>query len=478
MNTSKTVSVPFAITQEVERVFKLQKANQQKVADSTATDRRKKLHRLHQTILKYRPELKEAMFNDFRKHASEVDLTDIYPAVSEIKHARSHLAAWMRPKPVNTPLALFGTSSYIKYEPKGVVLILSPWNLPVNLTFGPLVGAVAAGNCVMIKPSEHTPNTSAVMKKIVVETFDESEVAYFEGEVETASALLKLPFNHIFFTGSTEVGKIVMAAAVKHLASVTLELGGKSPTIVDETADLDKAAKRIALAKWVNNGQMCLSPDYLFVNEKVMDCFMEKIKENIKQFYGENIADSPSYARVVNNKRFRVVKELLEDALSKGGKIVFGGNTDDAGDYIEPTVVTAVPEEAAIMKEEIFGPVLPVFPYTDLDKVIEKINSKEPPLGLYIYSKNKNNIKKIIGNTRAGGTCINQSAVHFYNSNLPFGGVNNSGIGKGHGFYGFEAFSNARGILKQWSPVAALDFIIPPYNNFKQKLIDLTIKWL
>jgi aldehyde dehydrogenase (NAD+) len=269
-----------------------------------------------------------------------------------------------------------------------------------------------------------------------------------------------------------------MAAAAKHLASVTLELGGKSPTIVDETANLDAAAKRIAMAKWANTGQMCLSPDYVFVHDKVIDRFIEKVKKNIKGFYGENIADSPSYARLVNDKRFRELKNLLENALSKGGKIVIGGDTDETQKYIEPTVITEVPEDAAIMREEIFGPVLPVFPYNDLNKVIEKINLKETPLGLYIYSKNRKNINKIINNTRAGGTCINHSAVHFYNNNLAFGGLNHSGIGRGHGYYGFEAFSNARGILKQWSPIGALDFVIPPYTNFKQKLIDFTIRWL
>ena len=466
------------IQQKVERIFNLQKANQQKVADSTTSERRKKLYRLQQAILEYRKELKDAIHRDFRKHGAEVDMVEIYPIISEIKHARSHLAQWMRPKSVATPIVLFGTNSYINYEPKGVVLIISPWNFPINLTFAPLVSAIAAGNCVMIKPSEHTPNTSAVMKKIVDKTFDEAEVALVEGEVDVATALLKQPFNHIFFTGSPQVGKIVMAAAAKHLTSVTLELGGKSPTIIDETANLSAAANRIALAKWVNNGQICLSPDYIFVHEKVKDLFLEKLKMATTKFYGKNAANSESYARMVNQNHFQRVKEMIEDALSKGGKIVFGSTSDDSQKYLEPTIITDVPEDARLMQEEIFGPVLPVLTYSNLNEAIQKINDKEKPLGLYIYSKSKKNIKKIINNTRAGGTCINQSGVHFYNHNLPFGGVNNSGIGKGHGFYGFESFSNARGVLKQWSPLTSLDLILPPYNKLKQKLIDFTIKWL
>ena len=304
MTSVSTSSKLSEVRQEVERIFKLQKANQQKVANSTTNERRKKLDRLHKTVLKYRQEIRDALYNDFRKHPSEVDIAEIYAVTSDIKHTRDYLARWMRPKKVDTPLAQLGSSSYVHYEPKGVVLIISPWNFPINLTFGPLVSAIAAGNCVVLKPSEHTPHASAIMKKIVNELFDESEVALIEGGVEPAMELLKRPFNHIFFTGAPEIGKIVMRAAADHLASVTLELGGKSPTIVDKTANLKDAALRIAWGKYVNNGQICIAPDHVFVHEDVADKFLEKVKANLKSFYGEDIAASKSYNRIVNQQAF------------------------------------------------------------------------------------------------------------------------------------------------------------------------------
>lgn len=461
---------------EIQRIFDLQKKNQFQVGNTTARERKAKLNKLHKAVLKYRPEIKEALHKDYRKHPSEVDLTEIYPVTSELKHAKSHLRRWLRPHRVSTPIALLGSSSYIKYEPKGVVLIIAPWNFPVNLTLGPLVSAVAAGNTVMLKSSESTPHATEVMKKIISEVFDEKEVAIVEGAIATSTDLLKLPFNHIFFTGAPFIGKIVMEAAAKHLTSVTLELGGKSPTIVDETANIETAARRIAWSKFMNNGQVCIAPDYVFVHKSKKAAFLEAVKKNIKTFYSEDASKSPSYARVVNNRHHQRVSSYVADAVERGAKIETGGNYDSKQDFISPTVVTNVPKDALLMEKEIFGPVMPVSEFTNISEVIETINSKEKPLALYIYSKSKKNINHIMSNTRAGGTCINHSAVHFFNNNLPFGGSNNSGIGKGHGWYGFQAFSNARGVLKQHVP-NALELLMPPYNNFKQTLIDLTIKW-
>ncbi|MBK5277532.1 MAG: aldehyde dehydrogenase family protein, partial [Bacteroidia bacterium] len=297
-----------SVRTEVERIFKLQKNNQQKIADSTANERKQKLDHLHQTILKYRGEIRAALFSDFRKNPSEVDISEVYPVTSDIKHTRRHLVKWMRPKRVATPMSQIGSSSYIHYEPKGVVLIIAPWNFPINLTFGPLVSAIAAGNCVMIKPSEHTPHASALMKKIVTELFDESEVALIEGDVAVSTELLKLPFNHIFFTGAPEIGKVVMKAAAEHLTSVTLELGGKSPTIVDETANLKEAANRIAFGKWINNGQTCIAPDYVFVHQFVANEFLNNLKASATAFYGEDASASGSYGRIVNHKHFKRVE--------------------------------------------------------------------------------------------------------------------------------------------------------------------------
>lgn len=467
----ETISVPStqsSVRTEVKRIFNLQKSYQQKIADSTARDRIKKLDRLHQAVLKYRTEIQEALYKDFRKHPSEVDIAEIYKITSDIKHTRLHLAQWMRPRKVATPMSQIGSSSYIHYEPKGVVLIISPWNFPFSLTFGPMIAAIAAGNCIILKPSEYTPHASSLMKKIIDELFDESEVALIEGDVEVSTELLKLPFNHIFFTGAPEIGKVVMKAAAEHLASVTLELGGKSPTIVDQTANLKVAAQRIAFAKWINNGQVCIAPDYVFVHHSVADEFVNHLKSTVKLYYGEDASTSVSYNRMVNNKHFKRVDGYFKDALSKGAVVKYGGKSDSSQDYFEPTIMTNISEDSDLWEKEIFGPILPFIVYTDLHEVIDKINSKEKPLALYIYSKSSKNVDLIINNTRAGATCVNHSAIHFFNNNLPFGGANNSGIGKGNGFFGFGEFSNPRAVLKQWSPMSGLDMMAPPYTEKKQ----------
>lgn len=469
--------IPGLRPSEVERIFQAQQAHQHAVADSTAKERKQKLKRLRDALLGHRKAIHEALYADFRKHPSEVDLTEIYPIMSEIKHTLRHLSGWMRPHRVKTPIALIGSRSYIHYEPKGVALIISPWNFPINLTFGPLTAAIAAGNCVMIKPSENTPHSSSIMKKIVDETFDENEIALVEGGIEAAQAVLARPFNHIFFTGSPEVGKVVMKAAAEHLGSVTLELGGKSPTIIDETANLEAAARRVAWAKFVNNGQICITPDYLFVHETRRDEFIEKVRHQIRSLYGDDAQQSPSYARIVNDRHFQRIAGYLDDARAKGARVVEGGNVDQSDNFIEPTILTDVDPTSDVMTNEIFGPVLPVYGFSSLDEPIKLINSREKPLALYIYSKNKTNIDRMIRKTRAGGTCINHNAVHFFNNNLPFGGSNHSGIGKGHGFFGFQAFSNPRGVLEQVFPFGGLEFMTAPYTSFKQKLIDLSIKW-
>jgi aldehyde dehydrogenase (NAD+) len=475
--TSNSTPTRSAVREEAERIFILQKANQQRVADSTARDRKQKLNRMHSAVLQYRTEIREALYKDFRKPPSEVDIVEIFPVTADIKHTQRHLAKWMRPKKVATPISLIGARSYIHYEPKGVVLIISPWNIPFGLTFGPLISAIAAGNCVILKPSEHTPHISSLMKKIIHELFDESEVALMEGDIDVSTELLKLPFNHIFFTGAPEIGKIVMKAAAEHLASVTLELGGKSPTVVDETAKLKDAAHRISFGKWLNNGQVCIAPDHVFVHASVKDEFLVKVKNTLRSFYGEDAALSDSYNRIVNQNHFRRIKRYFEDALAKGARVEYGGRTDPSQDYIGPTIMTNIPENSDLAEKEIFGPILPVYTYTNLQEVINVINSGEKPLALYIFSKSRKNVRRIINNTRAGGTCINHCGLHFYNNNLPFGGTNNSGIGKGNGFYGFETFSNPRAVLNQWSPFNGLDLMTPPYTVFKQKLIDFTIKW-
>ena len=465
------------LTSKIEAIFEAQRNNQYAVAQSTVKERKRKLKRLFDAMMVYREEIREAISTDFRRHPSEVDLTEIYPTTSGLRHAMAHLGRWAKPHRVRTPLSLMGSSSHIHYEPKGVVLIISPWNFPVNLTFGPLTTAIAAGNCVMIKPSEHTFHSSAVMKKIIEEIFETNEIAVIAGGVEASTALLNLPFNHIFFTGSPSVGKIVMEAASKHLTSVTLELGGKSPTIVDETANLDIAARRIAWSKSLNSGQICIAPDYLFVHESQKDAFIEKLSTNLTVLYGQDAQSSDSYSRIINRNHFNRILGYMDDALSQGAQVVYGGRTVQDENYIEPTVMVDVHPQSKLMTEEIFGPVLPVQTYRSIEEPLEIINSKCKPLTLYIYSKNQQNIKYIIDHTRAGGTCINHSILQFSNHNLPFGGSNHSGIGKGHGFFGFQEFSNARGVFKQWFALSAIELMLAPYTKFKQLLIDFSIKY-
>jgi aldehyde dehydrogenase (NAD+) len=464
-------------TLDIERIFHLQKENQYEVAHLGAKERIAKLNRLLDAVMSYRPQIKEAMYADFKKPPFEVDAVEIFPITGAIKHTRSHLHRWIKPQRVPTPLAFLGSTSWIHYEPKGVCLIISPWNFPFNLTFVPLVSAIAAGNCAMLKPSEMTPHSSALMKKMVGELFDESEVAFFEGGVEVSQALLQLPFNHIFFTGAPAIGKIVMEAAAKNLSSVTLELGGKSPTIIDETADIPTAAARIAFAKWANCGQICTGCDYLLVHESKQQQLLDELSKCIREFYGKDPSRSDSYPRMAHERQFDRVAGYLKDAVANGAKMVIGGALDASQNYIEPTILADAPVRSMVMKEEIFGPLLPVNAYRDVQEAIDVINAGERPLTMNIFSKNRKTVERIIRDTRSGGVTINNATMHFYNHDLPFGGVNNSGIGKSHGWHGFQDFSNARAIFRQNLP-GAMDLLKPPYNAWKEKVIAWTIKWL
>ncbi|WP_452220237.1 aldehyde dehydrogenase family protein [Lacinutrix salivirga] len=458
-------------------LFEKQKANQYKIGNTTYKERIVKLNALKKAIEKtYKQDIREAIFTDFKKPFLETDLTEIYPVIDEINFIKRNLKSWLKKQKVDSPISLLGSSSWIKNEPKGVCLIISPWNFPINLTFGPLVSAIAAGNTVIIKPSEMTPNTSKLMGKIVSELYNDNDIALVEGEVETSEELLKLPFNHIFFTGSPQVGKIVMKAASKHLTSVTLELGGKSPTIIDDSANLEKTVKKMIFGKFVNAGQTCIAPDYVFLKEGLKAEFISIFKKQISEFYSENPSSSESYTRIVNTKHFERLKSYIEDAKRKNVIFESGGEMNSKDNYIAPTLVFDAPEDSELMQNEIFGPILPVKTYSKIDEVINYINANPKPLALYIFSKNKKTIQYIINNTRAGSTCVNHNLLQFLNHNLPFGGSNNSGIGKSHGIFGFSEFTNQRSVLKQHT-IGAVDLLFPPYTNFKQKLVDLTIKW-
>jgi aldehyde dehydrogenase (NAD+) len=455
--------------------FAAQKVTAIELRTSTAAARIAKLKKLEVAIFAHKAALYQALHDDLHKPEAESDLSEIMPVIAEIRHTIRHLKSWMGTKRVAPTLAMLGTQARIRYEPKGVCLIISPWNYPVGLTFGPLACAIGAGNTAIIKPSELTPACSAVMARIVQEIFDPAEIALFEGDAAVATALLDLPFDHIFFTGSPAVGKIVMAAAAKHLASVTLELGGKSPVIVDETANVTKAAQSVMWGKFLNNGQTCVAPDYLYVHETIMPAFLGAAKDAINKMYGADAQASADYGRIVNGRHFDRVKRLLDDAMAAGATVVAGGVAAAAPKYIAPTLLTGVSETSAVMQEEIFGPVLPVIPFTDLAGPIRHINANPKPLALYVYSKNDTAIDNIIGQTSAGGTGVNMSVLQFSHANLPFGGVNNSGIGSSHGVYGFRAFSHERAVLRD--RFSATPMLFPPYTARVKRLIKLTLKY-
>lgn len=456
---------------DIDRIYDAQQKARARVGATTARERIEKLRWIERSVMARRDEIRAAMWEDYRKPPAEVDLTEIYPIVSETRHAVRHLRRWMRPRRVSTRLALIGTRSAILHEPKGVVAIIAPWNFPFNLTLAPMVSAIAAGNCVMLKPSELTPASTAYMRRIIADLFPEDEVAVIEGGADVGEHLLQKRFDHIFFTGSPAVGKLVMRAAAEHLTSVTLELGGKSPVIVDESANVAEAASRIAWGKFFNSGQICIAPDYALVHESIRDEFLSKLRTAI-----EALGDS-SRGVIVNERHAVRVKRLIDTAVEQGAEVHFGGAIE--GRAISPTVLTNVDPQAPIMREEIFGPVLPIIPYSRLEEVFEIIGAKEKPLVLYIFSRNRRLAREIVRRTRAGGTAINHTMIHFYELELPFGGVGYSGMGKAHGFHGFEAFSNARGVLDQWAPLSAIELLYPPYEGrLKKFLIDFTVRWL
>jgi len=457
MSTSISPPSPksiFSNIDEVERVYRTQRANCAAVGLTTARQRIEKLRRLREALLARRDEVRAALWADYEKPVGEVDLSEIYPVAGEAKHAIRHLRRWMKPRRVRAPLALIGSRSRIVHEPKGVVLIISPWNFPINLTLGPLVSAIAAGNCAILKPSEMTPNASAWMKRFIGDLFEENEVAVIEGDAPVAENLLRKKFDHIFFTGSPAVGKIVMHAAAEHLTSVTLELGGKSPAIVDRTANLDEAAKKIAWGKSFNSGQICIAPDYVLVDESVRVPFVEKLRA----------AATIESGLLVNDRHAARVRRLLGDS-GEGRKIPM-------------TIAENVAGDGPLMREEIFGPVLPIVSYRDVDDAIRIVNEREKPLVLYLFSRKRRVIDRILRRTRAGGTVVNDTLIHFYQLNLPFGGVGQSGMGKAHGFFGFQAFSNARAVLEQPLRFSGIQLLYPPYTKFKQKLIDFTVRYL
>ena len=402
------------------------------------------LHRLRTGIKRYEHKLLEALKLDLNKSEYEAYTCEIGYVLEEIRFTSKHLRSWAKPQKVKTPITHIGSKSYIYSEPYGVALIISPWNYPFQLAIAPLIGAIAAGNCAVLKPSELTPRTSQVLEQLIKDIFPEEYIAVVQGGVETSQALLREKYNTIFFTGSVAVGKIVMEAAAKHLTPVTLELGGKSPCIVHKDAHIKHAAKRIAWGKFLNAGQTCVAPDYVYVHHKIKDRFIEELKRAVKELYGEYPLGNPNYTHIVSERHFQRLTTFLKE-----GKLIIGGKTDRDKLVIEPTVLTDVSWADSVMEDEIFGPILPILDYSNLTEVIKEIHNYTKPLALYLFTENSVVSKKILKHISFGGGCINDTIYHLASPYLPFGGVGNSGMGAYHGKGSFDTFSHKKSILKQ-----------------------------
>ncbi|WP_084157931.1 aldehyde dehydrogenase [Bacillus manliponensis] len=441
-------------------------------ATRTLEFRLEQLRKLKEGIQRYEKKITIALQNDLGKSEFETYLTEVGIVLDSIKNTMKRLKKWMKPQKVKTPITLWPSKSHIMKEPYGTVLIVGPYNYPFNLIIEPLIGAIAAGNCAVLKPSENTPNITSVINEMISEIFDKSYIRVVEGEREITSLLINAPFDYIFFTGSVQVGKIVMEAAAKNLVPVTLELGGKSPVIVDETANLDIAAKRIVWGKFLNTGQTCVAPDYIMVHSKVKAEFISKMKEVIGNYYGENPMHSKDYGRIVNERQFDRLTAIIEQDKEN---IIFGGNSVKENLYIEPTLLEAKSWSDAAMLDEIFGPILPILEYDELKTAIQTINNQPKPLALYVFTEDKNCEKEVLNSVSFGGGCVNDTILHLANPYLPFGGVGSSGIGAYHGKYSFDLFSHDKSIMKKTTKID-INVLFPPYNTNKLNLLKKLFK--
>ncbi len=404
--------------------------------------RRRVLKRFKEVLVRFEPRFLEALRLDLGKPEFEAYASEIGFLYTDIDETLRNLAKWAKPKRVSTPLVQKPGKSLIYAEPRGLVLILAPWNYPVQLLLSPLVGAIAAGNAVMLKPSELAPHCSAVLKDFVAETFDPAWVHLFEGGAEVAQGLLELRFDHVFFTGSTKLGRVVAQAAARHLTPVTLELGGKSPCLIDEGVPLDVGARRIVWGKFFNAGQTCVAPDYLLVPKAEMEVWKRALASELREALGEDPALSPDYARVVNDKHFDRLEGLLE-----GASIVIGGRRDRATRYFEPTIVEGLAPDSALLHDEIFGPILPLVPYETLEEALRFVADRPQPLAFYLFTKRSNVEREVLARVSFGGGCVNDTILHVANPQLPFGGVGESGMGRYHGRYSFATFSHFKGVI-------------------------------
>jgi aldehyde dehydrogenase (NAD+) len=417
------------------------------------------LRTLKQAIAEYETAINEGIQADLSRSVVETYITEIAVVKKEIDYAIKQIKTWIKPQKVAIPIEQLPGSGKIYPEPLGIVLIISPWNYPLQLVIAPLVGAIAAGNCAILKPSEIACHTTTVLTKMLQKYFDSTYIAVIEGGVETSQKLLAEKLDSIFFTGGTNVGRIVMEAAAKHLTPVTLELGGKSPCIVDTDVNIEYAARRITWGKFINAGQTCIAPDYLLVARKIKEKLINEIQKCLDEFYGTQPANSPDYARIINQKQFDRLVELLSD-----GKIALGGEVDAETRYIAPTVLDLTSLDVPVMQDEIFGPLLPVVTYQDISEAIAIVNQRPKPLALYLFSRNKNLQQRVLQETSSGSACINDTVMQFAVPALPFGGVGHSGMGKYHGKASFDAFSHYKSILYR-SLAIEIKLRYPPYQG-------------
>jgi aldehyde dehydrogenase (NAD+) len=460
-------------------VFSVLRSDRVKHGAPDVKTRIRRLKALRQAVLDSRVAIQDAMASDFGKPAAETDLSEILPVLVELKEALAGIRSWTRPRRVSTPLVLWGTRTHLHYQPRGVVLILAPWNYPVNLTLGPLVAAIAAGNHVVVKPSEFAPSAAVAVRAIIERVFEPSACVLIEGDHTVAEQLTELPFDHIFFTGSPEVGRRVMTAAARNHTSVTLELGGKSPAIIDGSAGLARAAKTIAFGKFSNGGQTCIAPDYVLVQSDVHDTFLELLVRAVEHMFPVSEPEgAPSSAGIITEEQCRLLRTMLDEAIEQGASLVLGGRSDAERREFEPTIIKDVPAEARLMQEEIFGPILPIVRVESLSEAVEIVASKPPPLTLYIYSKSKKVDRYLLERSRAGSTVINDTLIQWVHTRAPFGGIGSSGFGRSHGFAGFKEFSNERAVVRQVAPWPPIHLLYPPFGRLSNRFREWVIAYL
>lgn len=448
------------------------------VSKATIWERKQKLKSIKKWIKANQAFIISELQKDFKKTREEVMISEIKPVIGEIRDALQNVRYWSRDERKKTPLALIGTRAHVIKEPKGTALIIAPWNFPFNLAIGPLISAVAAGCTAVVKPSEHTPHAEKVISQLIAEVFSPKEVACVSGGVPETTHLLDLKWDHIFFTGSPVVGSIVMKAASKHLTSVTLELGGLNPVIIDQRANHRDAAKKLIWGKYLNCGQSCVSPNYVLVHQSNIGKLKSELISAYEKRFGKETQPTEDFARLVNTHHYDRVKNLIDRSLKEGAKVVKGASYNAEENYISPTILEGITPKSAIFQEEIFGPVLPLVTYNTIEEAVQIINENEKPLALYLFTYSNKFTKRIIRETSAGTTVVNDTTLQFIYPHLPFGGVNHSGIGKAHGVYGYNEFTNLRSVVKQKRGFTTAQLVYPPLNGFKKFVVKLVTWWL